>query len=375
MRSQTETIVAIYRLNSRFRAHLQDLYCYASGRGGHAPPKSPTAHRNVSGSNPYWIITMNPVNTIVGTIGFDDTGNPLSLWLRRSFFAVFYNTTFIANALFAAGSSTPYLVHAGFAGSLTLALVGIVVAAVLLSTYSYSLIYIVNDFIDRSKDERLEIPKQTARHVLGDRYLWWMGFGYVLVLAAVFTVWRQLAVALAAYAASLMVLSVAHSKARQLKLFTIFIERWAKFCSPLILLCAAGSGHGVGAMLAGAVIAYPFGFMSDYALSGYLQGRLKLPIAWRWVLYSAYWPLAAVALVGLAGGWNAAAAALPNVGAYEIIYFSIVALTYGLAQAWHLGFLDRRYTPVVATEKRQLLIYGMIQVIIIGIGVIYAAVR
>ena len=318
---------------------------------------------------------MNPVNTIVGAISFDDTGNSLSLWLQRSFFAVFYNTTFIANALFAAGGSAPYLVHAGLAGSLTLALVGKVVAAVLLSTYSYGLIYIVNDIIDRSKDERLEIPKQTARHVLGDRYLWWTGVGYVLIFAAVFAVWRQLAVALAAYAASLMVLSVAHSKARRFKLFTIFMERWAKFCSPLILLCAAGSGGGVGPMLAGAVIAYPFGFMSDYALRGYLRGRLKSPIAWRWVLYLAYWPLAAVALVGLAGGWKAAAAALPTVGAYEIIYFSIVALTYSLARVWHLGFLDRRYTPVVAAEKRQLLVYGMIQFIIIGIGGIYGAVR
>jgi hypothetical protein len=318
---------------------------------------------------------MNPVNTIVGAISFDDTGSQFGLWLRRAFFAVCYNTTFIANALFAAGSTTPYLVQAGLTRSLTPVLASKLVAAVLLSTYSYSLVYIVNDFIDRRKDERLGIPKQTARHVLGDQYLWWLGFGYAVVLAAVFAAWRQLAIALVAYAAGLMLLSVAHSNARRLKLFTIFIERWAKFCSPLILLCVAGGTAEAGAMLAGAIIAYPLSFKSDYALKGYLQGRLKLSAAWRWGLYAAYWPLAAGALVGLAGGWKAAAAALPTVGTYEIIYFSIVVLTYCLARVWRLGFLDHRYTPVVATEKRQLLSYGLIQVIIVGMGAIYAGVR
>jgi hypothetical protein len=318
---------------------------------------------------------MNPVDTLVGAISFDDTGNQLGLWLRRAFFTVCYNTTFIANALFAVGSTTPYLVHAALTGSLTPLLVGKVVAVVLLSTYCYSLVYIVNDFIDRRKDERLGIPKQTARHVLGDQYLWWLGFGYAVVLAAVFAAWLQLAVALVAYAAGLMLLSVAHSNARRLKLFTIFIERWAKFCAPLILLCAAGSGAGAGAMVAGAVIAYPLSFTADYALKGYLQGRLKLSPAWRWGLYAAYWPLAAGALVGLAGDWKAAVGALPAVGAYEVIYFSVIVLTYGLARVWRLGFLDRRYPPVVATEKRQLLSYGLILVLIIGVGAIYAGVR
>ena len=297
------------------------------------------------------------------------------MWLRRAFFVVCYNTTFIANALFALGSATPYLVHAGLTSRLSPVLAGKVVAAVFLSTYSYSLIYIVNDFIDRRKDERLGIPKQTARHVLGDWYLWWLGCGYAVVFAAVFAVWRQVTVALAAYAAGLILLSVAHSNAGRLKLLTIFIERWAKFCSPLLLLCVSGSGAEVGAMLAGAVIAYPLGFMSDYALKGYLQGRLKLSASWRWGLYATYWPLAAGALVGLAGGWKAAEAALPAVGEYELTYVSIVALTYGLARVWRLGFLDRRYTPTVMTEKRQLLSYGLIQVIIIGMGAIYAAVR
>ena len=118
---------------------------------------------------------MNPFNTIVGTISFDDTGNQLGLWLRRAFFAACYNTTFIANTMFAVGSTTPYLVHAGLTGSLTPMLTGKVVVAVLLSAYFYTLIYIVNDFIDRRKDERMAIPKQTARHVLGRRYLWWLG--------------------------------------------------------------------------------------------------------------------------------------------------------------------------------------------------------
>lgn len=318
---------------------------------------------------------MNPVSIIVETIGFDDTGSQLGPWLRRVFFAVCYNTTFIANALFAAGSTAPYLVHAGLTGSLTLLLVGKIVAAVLLSTYAYSLIYIVNDFIDRAKDERLGTPKLTARHVLGEQYLWWLGFGYAVVLAAVFVVWRPLVVALVAYAAGLLLLSVAHSTAGRLKLLTIFIERWAKFCAPLILLCATGSGAAAGAILAGAVIAYPLSFMSDYALKGYLQGRLSLPTAWRWGLYAAYWPLAAGVLVGLAGGWKPAVSALPPVGAYELIYFSVIVLTYGLARVWRLGFLDRRYPPVVATEKRQLLSYGLVLLIIIGLGAIYAGVR
>jgi hypothetical protein len=317
---------------------------------------------------------MNPVNTIIGVISFDDTGNQLGLWLRRAFFTACYNTTFIANVLFAAGSTTPYLVYAGLTGRLTLVLVAKVATAVLVSTYSYNLIYIVNDFIDRRKDHRLGIPKQTARHVLGDQYLWWLGFGYAVVFAAVLAAWRQLAVALVAYAVGLMLLSMVHSKARRLKLFTIFIERWAKFCSPLILLCVAGSGSEVGAMLAGAVIAYPLSFMADYALRGYLEGRLKLPSAWRWYLYMVYWPLAALALVCLAGGWKATDAALQTVMDYEVIYFGIIVLTYGVARVWHIGFLDRRYTAVVATEKRQLLSYGLIQVIIIGVGAIYAAV-
>lgn len=318
---------------------------------------------------------MNPVDTIVGAISFDDTDNQLGLWLRRAFFAVCYNTTFIANGLFAAGSTAPYVVYAGLTGNLTLVLAGKMVAAVLLSTYSYSLIYIVNDFIDRRKDERLGIPKQTARHVLGDQYLWWVGLGYAVVSSLAFFSWRQLFFPLAAYAAGLVLLSVSHSNAGRLKLFTIFIERWAKFCAPLILLCVAGSGAGVGAMLAGAVIAYPLSFTADYALKGYLQGRLKLPAAWRWGLYAAYWPLALGALVGLAGGWKAVPAALSAVGAYEVIYFSIIVLTYILARVLRLGFLGSRYTPVVAAEKRQLLSYGLIQVIIIGVGAIYAGVR
>ena len=128
-------------------------------------------------------------------------------------------------------------------------------------------------------------------------------------------------------------------------------------------------------MVAGAVLAYPLGFTFDYALKGYLRERLELPVAWRWGLYAGYWPLAAAVLVGLAGGLTAAATALPAVGVYELVYFSVVVLAYGLGRVWRLGLLDSRYTPVVATEKRRLLSYGLIQVVIVGMGVMYAAIR
>jgi hypothetical protein len=317
---------------------------------------------------------VDPVSTIVGAISFDDSGgHQLGRCLRRAFFSICYNTTFVANALFAAGSTTPFLLYAGFHGRLSPLLVTKAAAAVLFSTYAYSLIYIVNDFVDRSKDERLGIPKQTARHVLGDRYLWWLALGYVVALAAIVAIWQPAGISWVAYAAGLIVLSLAHSKARGLKLLTIFVERWAKFCAPLILLWAAGGGPEAGPMLAGAAIAYPLGFMADYALKGYLQERLKLPGGWRWRMYLVYWLLAAASLVSLAGGWKSAAADLPAVGMYELIYFGIVILTYVVARVWRLGFLDHRYNPVVATEKRKLLSYGLIQGLII-VGAFCAAV-
>ena len=316
---------------------------------------------------------MDLVSTIVGAISFDDSGHQLGRWLRRAFFSACYNTTFIANALFAAGSTTPFLLYAGFHGTLGPLLVIKALAVVLLTTYAYSLIYIVNDIIDRRKDERLEIPKQTARQVLGERYLWWLALGYAAAVAVVFALWRQAGIPWLAYSAGLVVLSLAHSTARRLRLLTIVVERWAKLCSPLIALCVAGVRPGATTMLAGAVIAFPLGFMSDYALKGYLEERLKLPGAWRWRIYLAYWLLAAVSLVSLAGGWHPAAAASPSVGLYELIYFSMVVLTYLVARVWRLGFLDRRYDPVVAREKRQLLSYGLIQGLVI-VGAVCAAV-
>jgi 4-hydroxybenzoate polyprenyltransferase len=317
---------------------------------------------------------VDPVSTLVGAISFDDSGHQLGRWLRRVFFSVCYNTTFIANALFAVGATTPFLVYAAVTGTVSAALVVKTLAAVLLSTGAYSLIYIVNDFIDRAKDERLGIPKQTARHVLGERYLWWLALVYGVAVAVSLALWWQLGVAWVAYAAGMTVLSLAHSKARRLKLLTVFVERWAKFCAPLILLCAAGGGPGTGPMLAGAVIAYPLGFMADYSLKGYMEGRLALTAAWRWYVYAAYWLVAAVTLVSVAGGWTQVAADGPKVGVYELFYFGVMALTYAIARVWRLGFLDDRYPPVVAREKRQLLSYGLIQVLVI-IGACCAAVR
>lgn len=317
---------------------------------------------------------MNPLSLVIGVLSFNDTGGRLSAVLRKLYFAIGYNTTFPVNAMLALGSMSPYVVYLAWHGTLTWASYVAAFGITLISAYFYNLIYIVNDVIDRRKDERLNIPKQTARHVLGEHYLGWLVAAYAAVILIAGLAWPHLALPLAAYGLVLMAISVVHSHAGKYKTLTIFVERWAKFCAPFFLVYAAVGGAPVRIMLIGAMAVYPLGFTLDYAYAGYLRDRLKLGGWWRWLLYGLYW-LAVLALVQSDPDHDEILFSLRELYVYIIIYFTTVTLTNILAASVPFRFLDGRYPAKVAGEKRRLLTYGLIQLMIALLGAVYATVH
>jgi len=317
---------------------------------------------------------MSLLDQVVSTLSFDDTAGRSAAALRRLYFGIAYNTMLPVNLMLALGSMTPYLVFLALHGQLTFGAWAAGVTMTVVSAYFYQLIYIVNDLFDRKKDERLAIPKQTARHVNGEGYLTGLAISYVAVVTAASLVWHNLLGPLVGYGLSLMALSVVHSKAGKLKWLTIFTERWAKFCSPLALTYLATGTSTAKFMLAGALVVYPLGFTLDYAYHGYLRDRLHMRSYARWWLYAVYWLLAGAGILA-AGRGSDTAAALAAFDLYLMIYFLAVTLAYILADAIKFGFLNEHYPVRVAAEKRLILTYGLMQLMMVVAGAVYVAVK
>jgi hypothetical protein len=314
---------------------------------------------------------MNLIAAIIGALSFGETGGRAGSLARKAYFAVAYNTMFPVNAKVALGSVTPYLAVLWAAHQLSWATLIPAVVITAVSAYFYGLIYIVNDLIDRRKDQRLSIPKLNARHVLGEGYLAKLAAGYVLVTALCSLAWPRLGWPLTGYGVALMALSAVHSYAGKWKALTIFVERWAKFCSPLALLAVATAAPQAVAALVAAMLVYPLGFTLDYAYQGYLRDRLKMSSQARFGLYGAYWALVAGTVTAVVPA-GAVVSALPVAGLYALVYFLTVSFSNRLAEALPLGFLDAHYEVPVALEKRRYVAYGLVQLSIIAMGVAYA---
>ncbi len=312
---------------------------------------------------------MNILNSLIGTLSFAETNNRFAAFFRRGYFAVAYNTTFPVNLMLALGSMSPYLVILMLQGETRLRAYIAPVVITLISAYFYNIIYIVNDIIDRRKDSLLKIPKQTARHVLGNGYLYYLAASYLVLMIGISLIWHRLFLSLLGYSVLLAVLSAMHSHAGRGKVITVFIERFAKFCSPFAFMLLALHKPELQMMLVGSLCAYPLGFTFDYAYKGYLRDRLGRRGHARYWLYAAYWTLVAL-VVGIIfsrltiNGWL--------FGGYLLIYFSTIALTNLLTYILPLGFLDNRYLARVVHEKRRLLTYGLIQLGLIIAALMYA---
>lgn len=219
--------------------------------------------------------------------------------VRSSYFAVWYNTTSAVNTMLAMGSVTPYVLYLSWRGELTVSKLNLAVVATFLSTYCYSVIYVINDYMDRSKDLELGIPKFTSRDVLGSTYWLIYTICYIIILAIVALTWSPAFVPMLGYSVALVILSAVHSRWAKIKSLTLFLVRALKFTSPLGLIVAAtGELHAINCLI-GSAIAYPIGFNVDYAYRGYFRDRLKQPPTKRYGLYCLYWLSIFLVVVGI----------------------------------------------------------------------------
>ena len=313
---------------------------------------------------------MKPLANLIGALSFNDATSEHGTWLRKLYFAVAYNTALPINAMVALGSITPYLFYLMITGQLTASRYVVTVIITLLSAFSYGLIYVVNDYIDRRKDVLQAIPKQSARHVLGRYYLLEVAVVHLTLITVGSLVWSQLLLPLISYDILLIVMSVVHSYAGKAKALTIFVERFCKFCAAYGLIYLVTLDPVVKVMMLSALIVYPLGFTLDYAYRGYLRDRLKINTRWRFGLYACYWTIVAI----IAVIFQTRVVAIP-VLTYVVTYYALIVFTAGLARVLPYNFLNGRYNDHVAGEKRRLLTYGGLQLVVVLLGGLYVIFR
>ncbi len=317
---------------------------------------------------------MNIVSNIIGVLSFDNTDNRVSKILRQLYFALGYNTTFPVNVMLTLGVLSPYVLFQANRHDLSVVEFSAAVVITLLSTYCYNLIYIVNDYIDHDKDILLRTPKQSALQVLGQHYLFIVLSCFAAIIGAASLLWPSLLMPLVGYSLALAGLSSLHSKFQNIKLLTIFIERFTKFCAPLWLILIVTGSDDARMMFAGALLIYPFGYTMDYAYRGYIRDRLKLHQSIRFIIYAIY-GITVAGLFALDNSQNGIPLALSPLASFIGIYTAASLLSAVIAARLPFNFLDSNYSPHVAWEKRRLLAYGLVQTTLLVIGGIYAIYR
>ncbi len=300
----------------------------------------------------------------------------------RLYFAVAYNTTVGVNMLLALGAIAPYVVLRLATDGISPGGVALAISLTLLVTYCYTLVYVVNDYLDCDKDLMLGIPKHTARHVLGRHYLLATLGCFTAILGVSLLIWPQLAPLLIGYCALLACLSVLHSRLQTAKGLTLFAERLLKFVMPLVAVYAATGKTMLAPYIIAALIIFPWSFMAHYGYKGYFRDRLGQPDYLRFIIYIGYYSLLAICLgagIDYLLDSDQSAVLLVNyiLPAMEYIFVYTVFAWLSLWLAAHLPLraLDKSYPKSVATEKRWLVTYGLVQTSALLLGGIYDLLR
>lgn len=314
---------------------------------------------------------MSIANNIIAVLSFNDTSSGASKLLRKIYFSLAYNTTFPVNLMLTLGAISPLILFQAVQHDLTMAEFLSAVSVTFLATYCYNLIYIVNDYIDHDKDMLLSTPKQSALQVLGENYLQIVLGTFVVVIGVASLLVPGLLVPLICYSLALAGLSVLHSNFQNIKLVSIFIERFAKFCAPLWLVLIITGNDDVGLMLAGALIVYPLSYTQDYAYRGYIRDRLKLAQSLRFLVYAVYFALV-IGLLNIDAVQERAPLTLNAFAAFIGIYAAGCLIAEAVARFYPFRFLDANYNSHVAWEKRRLLAFGLVQAAILACGAVYA---
>ena len=309
---------------------------------------------------------MNLLGTIIGILSFNETESRITAFVQRAYFILGYNTTFPVNAIIALGGVLPYMLYLIAVGDLSPTRYLGMLLITLFSAYAYTLIYIVNDIVDRHKDRLLSIPKQSARHVVGSNYIGYAALTYLTVVLIIELSYRPLFWPAVGYSLLLIGLSLVHSYSKRTKVLTIFIERFLKFISPLGLIAFTYGGTMLTTALVAAAFIYPMGFTLDYAFSGYLRERIKKSPLWRYPIYGLYWLMLAIVVLSspIVLRWSGFAL-------YIVIYFALTAAANTIAKSLSLHGLQHRYEAHVALEKSRLIGYAGLMAIIVILGGIY----
>lgn len=291
--------------------------------------------------------------------------------LSKSLYAVIYNTTFVVNLMLTMGVVSPFAIIQLARHNLPASDLFQAILIMFVTTYCYNVVYIINDFIDRRKDAALNIPKFTAYHRIGKYYLYAVTSCFTGIILYFYQLVPVLIVPVSLYVLTLSALSLVHSQLQSSKLVTIFLERFAKFFAPLVMVYLGTGNETILPMIMATLLLFPLSHTMDYAYRGYISERLDRMSSIRFVVYSSYYCAVLVAFI---------LAYTHQLHGFDITASLTFIIVYGvtsissdvIATKLPLRFLDNRYVPHVANEKRRLLAYGFIQVIILIIGGIYA---
>jgi hypothetical protein len=293
-------------------------------------------------------------------------------FFRKLYYGAAYNIQFPINLSYAFGSLTPYLFLVGSHGGAGMRHMITAATITILTTYSYTPTYVLNDWIDRHKDSRLGIPKFTARHTIG--MAWFLGLFaalYSVGLWAVSLIHPSLPWYMIGYLGVICLLALVHSLKPRFKYLTIFIQRFLKFCAPWGFIYIAMPHDITTAFFIGSLLVYPVSFSMDQAYRGYFRDRLHRPEAQRFIVYGAYWLLvAAVTIKGF--GLLTLKDLVPGIAVYLSFYLATWLAAYGLAAAMYRLLHPSTQSPV-QLQRYRLISFSAVQILMLLAGFVIAA--
>lgn len=294
--------------------------------------------------------------------------------LKTVAYAIGYNIQLPVNLIYAFGSLSPYIIYAAAVNGLgAIPHLGALAMIVVVTTYCYIPTYIINDWFDQAKDQATGIKKFHAAGIYG----WAVASAIYLTVissALVLTWWlnRRLAAGLLIYLAIICVLALVHTLSQRTKVFTIFLQRFLKFCGPWIMIYVAMPQQITELFLIGSLAVYPMSFMMDHAYNGYFRDRLKISPQRRYWVYTGYWSLVFLAIKYLLEpAWHIAdLQVLQTMGLYICFYFGLAATAHLLSDFVISGSAKLRTKGSHNYERSNIIAYGLVQLVILLASII-----